>query len=361
MKIMEKDQKKKEYEKPKVTRITLDAKCAVLGFCKQVSTGSGPVRPDVGRLSSPCLLAGVLKRLSGPGRAIPIRMPTTLSFTIADLSVTLRWHSPFSRVNFRRLTSHSVRRAEATSVSTFRWGNRSARRRARYLRQRTYLVACIGCESGSSFHLFDSYPELKRTLFIPDEGGSARLSFHAADRDPFVGPSLELLMITHLARRDGVILHGCGISSDGRGVVFAGESGAGKSTLSRLWAQKEGIEILSDDRVIVRRQNGSFRLYGTPWHGDEAFAAPGGVELSRIFFIRHGQGNDIRKLSAAGAVREMLKCSFPPLWDAGGMAAALELFHTVAVSVPCAELAFVPDHTAMDFVLDRAGGTRSIP
>ena len=32
---MEKDQKKKEYEKPKVTRITLDAKCAVLGFCKQ--------------------------------------------------------------------------------------------------------------------------------------------------------------------------------------------------------------------------------------------------------------------------------------------------------------------------------------
>jgi len=31
---MEKDQKKKEYEKPEVTRITLDAKCAVLGFCK---------------------------------------------------------------------------------------------------------------------------------------------------------------------------------------------------------------------------------------------------------------------------------------------------------------------------------------
>ena len=206
-------------------------------------------------------------------------------------------------------------------------------------------------KKGSSFRLFDSYPELRRTLFIPDEGGSARLSFHAADHNPFVGPALELLMITHLARRDGVILHGCGISSDGRGVVFAGESGAGKSTLSRLWAQKEGIEILSDDRVIVRRRNGSFYLYGTPWHGDEAFAAPGGVELSRIYFIRHGQGNAIRKLSAAGAVREMLKCSFPPLWDAGGMAAALGLFHGMATAVPCAELAFVPDSSAIDFVI----------
>jgi hypothetical protein len=75
------------------------------------------------------------------------------------------------------------------------------------------------------------------------------------------------------------------------------------------------------------------------------------VELSRIFFIRHGQGNAIRKLSAAGAVREMLKCSFPPLWDAGGMAAALELFHGVATSVHCAELAFVPDSSAIDFVI----------
>jgi hypothetical protein len=75
------------------------------------------------------------------------------------------------------------------------------------------------------------------------------------------------------------------------------------------------------------------------------------VELSRIFFIRHGHGNAIRKLSPAGAVREMLKCSFPPLWDAGGMAAALGLFHGMATAVPCDELAFVPESSAIDFVM----------
>jgi hypothetical protein len=298
--------------------------------------------------------------LAGPDGITPVRMPNKISFTIADLSVTLRWDYPFSRVELPpAYTPFSAPGRSDISLDLSVADDQLEEGPAIF--DSAPIWSLYRVKSGSSFHLFDSYPELKRTLFIPDEGGSARLSFHAADWDPFVGPSLELLMITHLARCHGVILHGCGISSDGRGVVFAGESGAGKSTLSRLWAQKEGIEILSDDRVIVRRQNGSFRLYGTPWHGEEAFAAPGGVELSRIFFIRHGQGNDIRKLSAAGAVREMLKCSFPPLWDAGGMAAALELFHTVAVSVPCAELAFVPDHTAMDFVLDRAGGTRSIP
>jgi hypothetical protein len=51
---MEKDQKKKEYEKPKVTRIKLDAKCAVLGFCKN-GLSSGPAGigcKDV--FSAPC-------------------------------------------------------------------------------------------------------------------------------------------------------------------------------------------------------------------------------------------------------------------------------------------------------------------
>jgi hypothetical protein len=41
--VEEREQKeKKPYEKPKVSRVTLDAKCAVLGFCKGAGVG-GPV------------------------------------------------------------------------------------------------------------------------------------------------------------------------------------------------------------------------------------------------------------------------------------------------------------------------------
>jgi hypothetical protein len=59
MGIMEDRQKKKEYEKPKVTRITLDAKCAVLGFCKQAGTGSGPGAPGcTDGIVSPCSSQG---------------------------------------------------------------------------------------------------------------------------------------------------------------------------------------------------------------------------------------------------------------------------------------------------------------
>jgi hypothetical protein len=44
---MDKEEKKK-YEKPKVTRIKLDAKTAVLGVCKTAGVG-GPASPGCGR------------------------------------------------------------------------------------------------------------------------------------------------------------------------------------------------------------------------------------------------------------------------------------------------------------------------
>jgi len=285
-------------------------------------------------------------------------MPNQISFTIADLPVTLRWGPPIGDVKIpsayaaflsqERDDIHLDLSIEETPCPDGEAAFDSSP-----------IWSLHRLKDDSLFRLFDGYPDLRRSLFVPSAGGSSRLAFLAGNRDPFVGPALELLMIAHLARRQGVILHGCGVAIAGRGIVLAGESGAGKSTLSRLWAKRKGVEILSDDRVIVRRQNGSLRLYGTPWHGDEAFAARGGVELSRIFFIRHGSRNHIRKLSVAGAVRELLKCSFPPLWDAGGMAAALELFHDMAASVPCAELAFVPDPTAIDFVLNSLNVNRN--
>ena len=49
---------KQPYEKPKITRIELDSKCAVLGFC-QSSGQSGPVVSGCeDGFSSPCLDQG---------------------------------------------------------------------------------------------------------------------------------------------------------------------------------------------------------------------------------------------------------------------------------------------------------------
>ena len=134
-----------------------------------------------------------------------------------------------------------------------------------------------------------------------------------------------------------------------------GFRGAGKSTLARMWDQENGVDVLSDDRIIVRKKRRHFWMYGTPWHGDARLASPRGVRLERIFFIRHGQNNSIKKINGIDPVSQLLTCSFPPYWDPQGMASTLELFTNLTARVPCQELAFKPEESAINYI---SGGLR---
>jgi nitroimidazol reductase NimA-like FMN-containing flavoprotein (pyridoxamine 5'-phosphate oxidase superfamily) len=51
------EKKKKRYTKPKIKKIRLDARCAVLGFCKS-NNHIGPVSFDCGIPDSPCDSSG---------------------------------------------------------------------------------------------------------------------------------------------------------------------------------------------------------------------------------------------------------------------------------------------------------------
>ena len=214
-------------------------------------------------------------------------------------------------------------------------------------------------ENGNSvIKIYHQFSGLERTLVLPCSLEKADLYF--ADKsgrfiDPFYGPTMELLMVNYLAQGRGVIIHSCGIARNGRGSLFVGESGAGKSTLAKMWHQKDGVEVLSDDRTIVRKKGHQFWMYGTPWHGEAKFGSPGRVRLERIFFIRHGQNNSIKEINGIDPVSQLLTSSFPPYWDPQGMAFTLEVFTDLTARVPCQELVFKPERSAIDHVIEGLG------
>ncbi len=167
---------------------------------------------------------------------------------------------------------------------------------------------------------------------------------------PLGYPLDQVLMVNLLARGRGVLFHACGVSDGGRGLLFAGTSGAGKSTLANLWKDREGVTVLSDDRVIVREQEGRFWAYGTPWHGDAGLASSERAPLDKIFFIGHAPQNRAVPLSPLDAALRLLVRSFPTFWNAAGMAFTLELLDEISQAVPCYELGFLPDESVLDFV-----------
>jgi hypothetical protein len=213
--------------------------------------------------------------------------------------------------------------------------------------------------------------------------------------EPLAYPLDELLIMHRLTQERGIELHGSGIvRANGVGNLFVGHSGAGKSTTTRLWVSREDVEVLSDDRIIVRPDevpsddsavatgilpirdgsasgrccspqndnaikstcNGStsprgMRMYGTPWHGEAMFASPNSAPLTRIFILEHGHGNLITRLSKSQAVAELFARSFVPFHRHEYVDSALSFLERLADSVPCYRYAFEPDHRAVDRIL----------
>jgi hypothetical protein len=197
----------------------------------------------------------------------------------------------------------------------------------------------------------------KQAIVAPDFG-SGRIEFSreyfSADQplNPLEYPLDELLWIHRLSMGEGVELHGCGvIAPDGRGLLLTGHSGAGKSTSSRLWSKQVGARVLSDDRIILRREKGRVWMYGTPWHGDAGIAEADRWPLDGIFILAHGGKNELRPMSRTTASAELYARSFVPHHSSDAVAFNLEFLSKVTAEVPCFDFSFVPDITAVEVLL----------
>jgi hypothetical protein len=168
---------------------------------------------------------------------------------------------------------------------------------------------------------------------------------------PLEYPLDELLTINLLARGRGVEIHACGvIDSTGNGHLFVGQSGAGKTTMAKLWQNEKGIEILSDDRIILRQIDQRFWMYGTPWHGEARLASPARAPLRWVYFLHHGQKNEFLPTKGAQAIARFFTSSFVPFYYPAGLEFTLGFYEEVTKEVPCYELRFAPDERVMRYL-----------
>lgn len=74
-----------------------------------------------------------------------------------------------------------------------------------------------------------------------------------------------LTLLTQGRRGPYSYLHASAVASEGRGLLFAGPAESGKSTLAYACA-RSGFDLVSDDVVYLREDEGVLAAWGRPWH-----------------------------------------------------------------------------------------------
>jgi len=201
-----------------------------------------------------------------------------------------------------------------------------------------------------------------KRLYVKKDFSRARLLLNQeyfsrmASVSPLEYPLDELLITNWLSYGRGVEVHACGlVDSETGGHLFLGHSGAGKSTTTLLWEKFRDVRVLSDDRIILRKHTNEIWMHGTPWHGEAGFASPEKAKISRIFILEHGEKNEILRLSNSQAVAELFVRCFPPFHGRDALDSTVSYLHNITNSIACYRYRFLPDHSAVEEILNFCG------
>lgn len=144
--------------------------------------------------------------------------------------------------------------------------------------------------------------------------------------------------------------------AQGDAVLFTAPSGTGKSTQAGLWEQYAGGDTLNGDRSILRRTDGVWTAYGSPFAGTSGIYRNESAPVRALVVLRQAKDNTIRRMSAAEAFRAIYSESLLPRWNHEAHQRVIEMIMAITSEVPVYLLACTPDERPVRLLRDTLEG-----
>lgn len=209
--------------------------------------------------------------------------------------------------------------------------------------------------------------EIGRTKGITTTKGIESVTLRKKDRDSFsifLPKSLkeekvlfkQINLMNYLAFEDvlinhqGFILHSSFISWQNNGILFTAPSGTGKSTQADLWKKYEDADIYNGDRTIIRKIDGKYYGFGSPYAGSSGIYRNESAPIKAIVVIEQEPDNVIRRLHGREAFLPLFRETLMNTWNKEYMEKMTDLLMDVACQIPVYHLSCRPDQGAVNTV-----------
>ena len=123
----------------------------------------------------------------------------------------------------------------------------------------------------------------------------------------------HIFLATELFRKilkyNAIMIHSSAIKYNDKCYLFSADSGVGKSTHTALWQEVYGdkVQIINDDKPIIRIKNNKLIVYGSPFAGGTMKFQNDSADLEAIVFLERSKNNSIEELSPQKAMRYLFK------------------------------------------------------
>ena len=112
-----------------------------------------------------------------------------------------------------------------------------------------------------------------------------------------------------ILKYNAIMVHSSAIKYNRKCYLFSADSGVGKSTHTALWQEVYGdkVQIINDDKPIIRIKNNKLIVYGSPFAGGTMKFQNDSADLEAIVFLERSKNNSIEELSPQSAMRYLFK------------------------------------------------------
>ncbi len=111
---------------------------------------------------------------------------------------------------------------------------------------------------------------------------------------------------------DGMMLHSSAVKLNDEAYLFSAPSGTGKSTHTEGWLSVfPEAEIINDDKPAIRKIDGRYYAFGTPFSGKNDISINKGYPIKGICFLDRGE-NCIKKLNVQSAMTPLFNQTIRP-------------------------------------------------
>ena len=160
---------------------------------------------------------------------------------------------------------------------------------------------------------------------------------HGVPQTPYICEAVAVLRVIcdYIIDKKGFFLHCSCLRYKGEAIIFTAPSGTGKSTHASLWRKHFGdeVEMINDDKPLVREKDGRFVIYGTPWNGKHGIGANISAPIKAIVFLSQAPENHAEPIEPIQALSLLLQQTVLPS-NRAQLSALLDMLGDLLDTVP---------------------------